>query len=412
MAEQVRRALAEGRLSVPATGAVLTDGATPLPFRVVDGDGQEIPAVGAYLRHLGRGNVSPLTCRSYAFGLLRWYRLLWCLSVEWDQATATEAATLVEWMRASRNPRGSRHFAPPAPSFTPSAEPNGPTPPPRKGTTTASVERETVMPAPRKGAASVDRGPLMHAPHRGTASVERETLMPAPKGASSAEREMVSPPTRQGYAGKTIDHALTVVQGFYSFHGRQGNGPRTNPIQAYRRALKPGTPVERPGSHRKTASRAPQTIPAMRWQEMVAGMGCDRDRALLEFYVSTGARVSELLRLALEDIDWTSGVVYLAALRTRLRRPVRASADAFRHLGRYLAADGFPAPGQPLWRTRRGEIRPMTYWAAQQVLQRANDQLGAEWTWQDARHTAIVRMTHDEPLTPAEVRAHATARPT
>ncbi|GII63264.1 hypothetical protein Skr01_33490 [Sphaerisporangium krabiense] len=45
------------------------------------------------------------------------------------------------------------------------------------------------------------------------------------------------------------------------------------------------------------------------------------------------------------------------------------------------------------------------------MLQRANDQLGADWTWQDARHTVIGRMTHDEPLTLAELRTHTTARP-
>ncbi|GII63263.1 hypothetical protein Skr01_33480 [Sphaerisporangium krabiense] len=55
--------------------------------------------------------------------------------------------------------------------------------------------------------------------------------------------------------------------------------------------------------------------------------------------------MSELLLLALEDIDRAGGLIYVAALRTRLRRPVLASADAFRHLGRYLAADDFPAPG-------------------------------------------------------------------
>ncbi|MFC4536926.1 tyrosine-type recombinase/integrase [Sphaerisporangium dianthi] len=340
MADEVRRALAEGRLSVPPAGAVVTDWAAGLSFRVVDDDGHEIPAVSAYLRDLMGGEVSPLTCRSYAFGLLRWYRLLWCLAVGWDRASATEVATLVEWMRAARNPRARpRHLAP-APSSA------------------ASAERETVMASPGKG-----------------------------------------------YAGKTIDHALTVVHGFYAFHGRQGSGPQTNPVLAYRRALEPATPAAPPRSRRKAASRAPRVIPAARWNEMIAAMGCDRDRALLEFYVSTGARVSELLRLTLEDIDWADRLIYVVAMRSRLRRPIRASADAFRHLERYLAGDGPPDLGQPLWRTRRGQTRPMTYWAAQQVLQRADDQLGTEWTWHDARHTVISRMTHDEHLAPVQLRA-------
>jgi len=27
------------------------------------------------------GDVSPLTCRSYAFDLLRWQRVVWCLGI-------------------------------------------------------------------------------------------------------------------------------------------------------------------------------------------------------------------------------------------------------------------------------------------------------------------------------------------
>jgi integrase len=79
-------------------------------------------------------------------------------------------------------------------------------------------------------------------------------------------------------------------------------------------------------------------------------MGCDRDRALLEFYVSSGARASELLGVGSEDIDWAGQLVYVVSKGTRERQPVPASPDAFRYLGRYLATDGLPAPGQPVWR--------------------------------------------------------------
>ena len=132
-------------------------------------------------------------------------------------------------------------------------------------------------------------------------------------------------------------------------------------------------------------------------------MGCDRDRALLEFYVSSGARASELLGTGLEDIDWPGQLVYVISKGTRIRQPVPASPDAFRYLGSYLADDGLPDPGQPVWRTRRGDPRPLTYWAMRRVLQRANDKLGTNWTLHDARHTAATRMAGDERLTLAEV---------
>jgi hypothetical protein len=41
-----------------------------LPFFAVNSDGEELREVSAYLRDLMLGDVSPLTCRSYAFDLL------------------------------------------------------------------------------------------------------------------------------------------------------------------------------------------------------------------------------------------------------------------------------------------------------------------------------------------------------
>jgi integrase len=84
---------------------------------------------------------------------------------------------------------------------------------------------------------------------------------------------------------------------------------------------------------------------------------------------------------------------------------VPASPDAFRYLGRYLATDGLPAPARPVWRTRRGDPRPLTYWAMRRVLQRANEKLGTNYTLHDARHTAATRMAADERLTLAEIQA-------
>jgi hypothetical protein len=46
------------------------------PVIAVDGDGAEVEPVTAYLRDLAPSDMSRLTCRSYAFGLLRWFRVL------------------------------------------------------------------------------------------------------------------------------------------------------------------------------------------------------------------------------------------------------------------------------------------------------------------------------------------------
>jgi len=217
---------------------------------------------------------------------------------------------------------------------------------------------------------------------------------------------------RAGYAPSTINHALTVVHGFYSFHSRFGAGPVLNPVPvstqqrqvlAHRSSLEPVPLVRRARLRQRVPQQAPRAIPDGLWDELFTAMGCDRDRGLLEFYVSSGARASELLGLAVEDIDWGGQLIYVVSKGTRLHQPIPASPDAFRYLGRYLAADGLPSPGQSVWRTRRGEARPMTYWAMRRVLQRANERLGTNWTLHGARHTAATRMAGDERLTLAEV---------
>ncbi|WP_405914770.1 hypothetical protein [Streptomyces sp. NBC_00728] len=75
-----------------------------LPWLVVGGAGREFEPVSSHLRDCLLGDVSPLTCRSYVYDLLRWFRVLWAVGVGWEQAAGTEAAALVGWSRSARNP--------------------------------------------------------------------------------------------------------------------------------------------------------------------------------------------------------------------------------------------------------------------------------------------------------------------
>ena len=247
---------------------------------------------------------------------------------------------------------------------------------------------------------------------RAARNPQRERRQPGSAPAGSVNLKTGKPSLRAGYAPATINHALTVVHGFYSFHGRFRDGPVVNPVPvsaqrrqvlAHRSPLEPVPVVRRARLRQRVPQQAPRSIPDALWDELLAAMGSDRDRALLEFYVSSGARASELLGVTLEDVDWGGQLIYVVSKGTRIRQPVPASPDAFRHLSRYLAAGGLPAEGEPVWRTQRGEPRPMTYWAIRRVLQRANKRLGTNWTLHDARHTAATRMAGDERLTLAEV---------
>lgn len=101
----------QGRVPLPCPGLVVpTDRAHP-PFVVLDRADVEIAAVTEYLAELALGDSSPLTCRSYAYDLLRWFRFLWILDVDWTQAAQSEVAVMVGWLRTAPNPQRRRHKA-------------------------------------------------------------------------------------------------------------------------------------------------------------------------------------------------------------------------------------------------------------------------------------------------------------
>jgi integrase len=335
----------DGRADLPRAGAVVEGSALPLPYVVVDAAGREVGPVSGYLRDLLLGDVSPLTCRSYGHDLLRWFRLLWAVDVGWEQATETETATLVGWLRTARNPQRQRR---------------------REG----AVAPGSVNPATGK--------PVLGA----------------------------------GYAPRTIAHNLSVVHGFYAFHQHFGRGPGLNPVpgnKARRQALAHRSPLEPARQHRrarlrpKIPVRQPRAIPDRQWALLFAQMRCDRDRALLACYVSSGARASELLGVGLGDVDWHKGQLWVVSKGTRARQPVPVSPEALAYLAAYLDQAGLPEGDLPVWRTRRGQSRPLTYWAARRILQRAGEVLGANWTLHDLRHTAATRLARDPQMTLVEV---------
>ncbi|MFD7734136.1 tyrosine-type recombinase/integrase [Kitasatospora phosalacinea] len=149
--------------------------------------------------------------------------------------------------------------------------------------------------------------------------------------------------------------------------------------------------------------RQPRAIPDAQWDELFARMGCARDRALLACYVASGARASELLGVLLGDVDWQQGKLWVVSKGTRERQPVPVSPEALAYLATYLDEAGLPKADQALWRTRRGEVRPLTYWAARRVIQRAAEHLGMNWALHDLRHTAATRLARDPAMTLAEV---------
>lgn len=226
---------------------------------------------------------------------------------------------------------------------------------------------------------------------------------------------LVGPPGRAGsYAPATINHALAVIKSFYEDRQQVGQGPLVNPVptaehrqgrrvQAHRNPMDPFRPGRRAPLRQKQPALVPRSLSDERFDALFAAMVCDRDRALLAFYVSTGARASELLGVNLDMVD--PGTQRIAVRRKGSGRVqwLPASPDAFVWLRLYEQQARRPAGQEALWLTRRAPVRPLTYPAARRMLQRANDALGTGWTLHDLRHTAAQRMVQDPSLSLSDV---------
>jgi site-specific recombinase XerD len=217
------------------------------------------------------------------------------------------------------------------------------------------------------------------------------------------------------YAPRTAAHGESVLRAFYDFHVGTGAGPMVNPFPLVRERRRkrvgahhnPMHPHrnERGGFYRpKLVDRPPCCIPDEKFNELFAGLGSHRDRALVAFFVSTGARASELLGVRCGDVDVGSQLITVIRKGSRAAQPLPASPDAFVWLRLYqVEFHGQMRTGRddPLWQTLRRPFRPLTYHAARAMFIRVNSILGTDYSIHDLRHTAAYRMARDPdmPLT-------------
>ncbi len=215
-----------------------------------------------------------------------------------------------------------------------------------------------------------------------------------------------------GYAPSSRAHCETVLRCFYAFHLDAGTGPIVNPfpLDRSRRSGRPGAhhnPMEpwrnqRSGLYRpRLPSRIPRSIPDDEFNEIFARLPSNRDRALVAFYVSTGARASELLSATRGGVDPGRQLVAVVRKGTRRVQELPASADSFVRLRLYQQEMAGLIPAgrrQPLWWTLRRPVRPLTYHAAHRMFERVNQEAGTAATLHALRHTAAYRMAQDPEL--------------
>jgi site-specific recombinase XerD len=226
---------------------------------------------------------------------------------------------------------------------------------------------------------------------------------------------LVGPAGRQrGYAPATINHALAVIKMFYADRAAAGQGPAVNPIpdashrlgrrvQPHHDPMQPLIAGRRAALRQKLPERLPRSLPDGVFDALFATLTCDRDRALLAFYVSTGARASELLGVTTDLVDPGEQRIGVHRKGSGRLQWLPASADAFVWLRLYEQQANRSDGERAVWLTRRRPIRPLTYSAVRRMLQRANHALGTSWTLHDLRHTAAQRMIDDPKLSLTDV---------
>ncbi|MEU4345226.1 tyrosine-type recombinase/integrase [Nocardia sp. NPDC023852] len=324
-----------------------------VPFLVVDEQEVPIAPIRRFLTDfLAQGN-SPRSVRSYAYALLRWWRWLRAVGVDWDKATSAECRDLVLWLGLHAKPRNT---------------------PRTKSRDTAG----TVNPITRK----------RYLDDRYAARTIRHS--------NAVVRSFYEFWIEIG-EGPLLNPVPLSSRGWRS-HAHH------NPLEPFRNGgclrYNPKLPKQRP-----------REIPDPQWAQLFAALRHNRDRALLALTVSTAARAAEILGLRLVDLDWGEQLIRVTRKGSGASQWLPASAEAFVWLRIWIAdLETPPEPNDPLWQTLRRRDRgqglcrqPMTYDALRKVLTRANEVLGTNWSMHDLRHTAALRMARDEHLSERDV---------
>jgi site-specific recombinase XerD len=354
------------RLTVLCSGRLEKTGDEWEPYRLLDADGLVVVPVSEFLAELQAQDNSAATLRSYGNDLLLWWRWLAAIGVAWDKVTPVEGRDFARWMRVADKP-SRPHW------------------------------RE------------------QHGPQQGAPRVPARTAKPA-AGAVNAVTGKAAPGGK--FAASTRAHAETVLRHFYEFHLGAGRGPIVNPFPLDRsrrsgRAHAHHNPLdpfgqERTGRYRpRLPRRIPKRIPDEQFGQIFAGLKSNRDRALLAFWVSTGARAEELLDSLQEDVRPGDQLISVTRKGSRAVQELPASPDAFVWLRLYQEEawrKGAPrGRRQPLWFTLRRPFRPLAYPAARAMFTRAQDLLGSNWSIHDLRHTGAWRMAQDPEMSLTDV---------
>ena len=304
---------------------------------VVDPDGVAVEPIRRFLRDFVARDNRAGSVRSYAYVLLRWWRWLQAVGVQWDKATPSEARDLVLWLRQASKRSNSPRTA--------------------SAATVGTVN------------------PVTHKRHLSD-GYEPRTIR-----------------HNNAVVRSFYEFWIDLGEGPLINPVRLDRGQRARP-NAHHNPLERFRPEGRIRYNPKLPKAAPRAMPDERWQDLFDGLQSNRDRGLLAIAVSNGARAGELLGMRSVDVDWGDQLIRVRRKGSGAAQWLPASSDAFVWLRLYLDDLGDPLqPNDPLWQTLRRQDhgdgprrQPMTYEALRAVFRRVNALLGSNWSMHDLRH--------------------------
>ncbi|MDX2388838.1 tyrosine-type recombinase/integrase [Streptomyces sp. DK15] len=335
-------------IRLPQWGRVI-ETTTVVPFEVVGPEGQAVEAIHGYLRDFTARGRRPGSVRSYAYDLLRWWRWLGVIEVEWDKATSAEVRDFVLWLQ--RVPKERRV--------------------PR---TTSAALVGTINPITRKQ---------------------------YPDDQYKVRTVRHSNAVLRSFYEYWIERGLGPLVNPVPLDRAAGRRPNShhNPLEKFRHEgrLRYNPPIPK---------RRPRAIPDQRWDELFAALQSDRDRAMVSLAISNAIRAGELLGIRGADVDWGDQLVRVRRKGSGAEQWLPASAEALVWLRLYVDHIGNVGASEPLWWTLRRrrpagaalERQPLNYDALRAVFRRVNASLGTNWSMHDLRHTCALRMLRDQNL--------------
>jgi integrase/recombinase XerD len=132
-------------------------------------------------------------------------------------------------------------------------------------------------------------------------------------------------PVPQARSNRTINHALTVVIGFYDYHWRMQDvstnvrdktttylPARARRYKSFLHHLTKGSPVAKNILKQKEEKRQqPQTLTKTQVQALLDGCANQRDRLLVRLLYETAVRVGEALALWVQDVDVAENRIHI-----------------------------------------------------------------------------------------------------